>query len=194
MAQFPWGRVEKCGSFSEDHARGRFKVLGGTGFGFWSHQDGTLPHDLDGADQRTISPEARMRAMMEMNEHLEGADLLGAKHLTDRDGWMLEPELIPFHHFSSMWEPPRLASKVEIKDWDAWYKWRRLPKESPAALLMAFPMSVYWLLTEVLKVADPKKGSSDQEPVPLTVHLIGAEQELNFLPLYVIRVCRLLYN
>lgn len=76
-------------------------------------------------------------------------------------------------------------TKVEVKDWDSWYRWRRLPKESPAALLMTFPVSVYWMLAEVLKIADPKKGTVEGEFIPLVVHYIGAEAELNFLPLYV---------
>lgn len=187
LFQFPWGRLEKDGSFSEDIARGRFKVLGAAGYGFWSQRGGPVPH-LPTADKMTGARKAYFESAMKRFAHLDGAALLDAKHLTDREGWKnLEPELIPFHHFSSLWEPPRLATKVEIKDWDSWYKWRRLPKASPAALLMTFPMSVYWILVEVLKVANSKKGSFDGERIPLTVHYIGAEVELNFLPLYVVR-------
>lgn len=54
-------------------------------------------------------------------------------------------------------------------------------------MLMSFPMSVYWILVEVLKIADPKKGSFDSDPISLTIHYIGAEKELNFLPLFVLK-------
>ncbi|KAJ7899101.1 hypothetical protein B0H13DRAFT_2275615 [Mycena leptocephala] len=50
--------------------------------------------------------------------------------------------------------PPRLASEVEIKDWDGWYAWRRLSKESPAALLLNYPMSIYWLLVDTLRIGE----------------------------------------
>ncbi|KAJ6583785.1 hypothetical protein B0H10DRAFT_2096488 [Mycena sp. CBHHK59/15] len=175
LLQFPWGRIEKDGTFNVDVARGRFRVLGGKGFGFWSHRGGPIAHLLTGS---------MVAEMAKVYDYLDGTALLDAKHLTDRDGWKLEPELIPFYNFSSLWAPPRLAVKAEIKDWDSWYSWRRLPKESPAALLLHYPMSIYWLLVDTLRVANPKAGTSDGARVPLNVQYIGAEVELNFLPLF----------
>lgn len=189
LTQFPWGRIEKDGSFSRNVVRGRFGVLGSTGFGFWAHRGGPLPH-LPGApaDQRKVP--AYMRDYIKHFDYLDGTTLLEKKHLSDRDGWKLEPELIPFREFSTLWTPPRLATKAEIKDWDSWYRWRNLPKESPAALLMSFPLSVYWLLVDTLQVADPKAGSSGGERIKLNLQYIGAETELNFLPLYVTSVLK----
>ncbi|KAJ7639139.1 hypothetical protein FB45DRAFT_904826 [Roridomyces roridus] len=188
LAQFPWGRVEKDGSFNADIARGRYKVLGGKGFGFWSHRGGPLAHLPSGTmAEAAVSGGTHGRIAQQIAkffDYVDGTPLLETKHLTDRAGWKLEPELIPFHTFSSLWEPPRLASKVTITDWDSWYSWRRLPKESPAALIMDFPMSVYWLLVHTLQVADPKAGSPDGPRVQLKVHYVGAETELNFLPLF----------
>ncbi|KAJ7498622.1 hypothetical protein FB451DRAFT_1014746, partial [Mycena latifolia] len=181
LRQFPWGRIERDGTFSVDVARGRFNVLGGKGFGFWSHRGGPIAHLPTGSIVEAIHKGGSYGKMVEqmakLYDYLDGSPLLDAKHLTDRDGWKLEPELIPFHTFSSLWAPPRLASKVEIKDWDSWYSWRRLPKESPAALLLNFPMSVYWLLVDTLNIADPKAGS------PASVKL-QFQVELNFLPLF----------
>ena len=186
LLQFPWGRFEKDGSFVDDIARGCFKVLGGTEASFWSESGGPLPHlPTTGKDQRTpdnILHRMYREYLIKTLAHLDGAALLESRHLSDRDGWRLDPELVPFHHFSSLWEPPRLATKAEIKDWDEWYKWRRLTKESPAALLMTFPLSVYWILVEALKVADPKRRATRGVTIPLVVHYIGAEKELNFLP------------
>ncbi|KAJ7490266.1 hypothetical protein B0H11DRAFT_1719369 [Mycena galericulata] len=188
LLQFPWGRLEKDGTFSVDVARGRFNVLGGKGFGFWSHRGGPIAHLPTGSIAETIHKGGNYGRMVEqmakLYDYLDGSALLDAKHLTDRDGWRLEPELIPFHNFSSLWTPPRLASKVSITNWAGWYAWRRLPKESPAALLMHYPMSIYWLLVDTLGVADPKAGSPDGPRVQLNVHYIGAEVELNFLPLF----------
>ncbi|KAJ7094487.1 hypothetical protein B0H15DRAFT_798694 [Mycena belliarum] len=188
LCQFPWGRIEKDRTFSVDLARGRFNVLGGKGFGFWSHRGGPIAHLPTGSIVEAIHKGGSYGRMVEqmakLYDYLDGTSLLDAKHLTDRDGWKLEPELIPFHNFSSLWAPPRLPTKVEIKDWDSWYSWRRLPKESPAALLMHFPMSVYWLLVDTLNVADPKAGSADGPRIKLNIQYIGAEVELNLIPLF----------
>jgi hypothetical protein len=82
-------------------------------------------------------------------------------------------------------EPPLRAGSPkakEVKDWKSWYEWRRLPLESPAALLMHFPLTVYWLLVDTLKVTSPQAGSTEERK-SLVVHYIGAETELNFLPM-----------
>ncbi|KAJ7752821.1 hypothetical protein DFH07DRAFT_1061636 [Mycena maculata] len=159
-----------------------------TGFGFWSHRGGPITHLPTGSIAEAIHKGGNygrmVKQMAKLYDYLDGSALLDVKHLNNRDGWKLEPELIPFHNFSSLWAPPRLASKVTITDWDSWYTWRRLPKESPAALLMHFPMSVYWLLVETLRVADPKAGLPDGPRVQLNTHYIRAEVELNFLPLF----------
>ncbi len=55
-------------------------------------------------------------------------------------------------------------------------------KESPAALLMSFPLSAYWLVVHCLKVTSPSAGSAGKR-VPLRIHAIGTEVELNYLPL-----------
>jgi hypothetical protein len=193
LRQFPWGRLEKDGAFCFDIARGRFKVLGSKGFGYWSHRGGPIPHLPTGsAAEEHIRRQWHANGMGRMMEdmtsafnYLDGSVLLEAQHLTDREGWKIEPELIPFLKFSSLWTPPRLASDVEIKDWDGWYAWRRLSKESPAALLLNYPMSIYWLLVDTLRVADPKAGSPNGPRMELNVQYIGAEGELNFLPLCV---------
>ncbi|KAJ7087390.1 hypothetical protein C8R43DRAFT_1142331 [Mycena crocata] len=188
LMQFPWGRLEKDGTFQVDVARGRFKVLGGKGFGFWSHRGGPIAHLPTGSIAEAIHKGGNYGRMVEqmakVYDYLDGSALLETKHLNDRDGWKLEPELIPFHNFSSLWGPPRLAFKVEIKDWATWYAWRRLPLESPAALLMHYPMSIYWLLVDTLNVANPKAGSADGPRKKLHIQYIGAEVELNFIPLF----------
>jgi hypothetical protein len=191
LTQFPWGRIESDGSFSEDVARGRFKVLGSTGFGFWAHRGGPIPHLPSGLEYERLKQDnlpPRMKELIKIFNYTDGTTLLETKHLHDREGWKLEPELIPFRNFSMLWSPPRLVTKVEIKDWDSWYRWRNIPKESPAALLMDFPLSVYWLLVHTLKVADPKSGSYEGR-IKLNVQYLGAETELNFLPLCVATCC-----
>ena len=36
VKQFPWGRIEKDGTFAEDFILAYFGVLGHEGFGYWS--------------------------------------------------------------------------------------------------------------------------------------------------------------
>ncbi|KAJ7187876.1 hypothetical protein C8R46DRAFT_1052918 [Mycena filopes] len=190
LLQFPWGRVEKDKTFSVDLVRGRFKVLGAKGFGYWSHRGGPVAHLPGDTPGEALRPKGKdkftpiVEQLVKTFEYLDGSALLETQHANDRDSWKLEPELIPFLNFSSLWSPPRLATKVEIKDWDSWYSWRRLPKESPAVLLLHYVMSVYWLLVDTLHVANPKAGKPDCPRVQLNIHYIGAEVELNFLPLF----------
>jgi hypothetical protein len=49
---------------------------------------------------------------------------------------------------------------------------------------MAVPLSVYHLLVRCLQLTKPHAGSPEKR-VPLHVHLLGAEVELNYVPLYV---------
>ncbi|KAJ6489482.1 hypothetical protein C8R47DRAFT_470378 [Mycena vitilis] len=192
LMQFPWGRLEKDGTFNDEIARGRFDVLGAEGFGYWSDRGGPKSHLTKGSAPEHLLKggsmgRGRMGKLIEQLttafDYVNGSALFKTQHTNDRDGWKLEPELIPFLTFSSLWVPPRLATKAKIKDWASWYAWRRIPMESPAALLMHFPMSVYWLLVDTLRVADPKAGAPDRR-IQLNIQYIGAEAELNFLPLF----------
>ncbi|KAJ6565279.1 hypothetical protein DFH09DRAFT_1315065 [Mycena vulgaris] len=53
--------------------------------------------------------------------------------------------------------------------------------ESPAAVLMDYVLTTYYLLTETLKVVDLEPLEEKQV---VDVHYLGAETELNYLPLY----------
>ncbi|KZW03620.1 hypothetical protein EXIGLDRAFT_664199 [Exidia glandulosa HHB12029] len=187
--QFPWGRLEKDGSLNLDIARARFDVLGSDGYGFWSHRGGPVPHAQAGDLGKMFAantPYAKaMAALIAAFDHLDGKDLLQSTHLTDAQGWKLPPTLIPYREFASPSKRPALITEFDggVVDWDSWYRWRKLPKESPAALLMDFPMSVHEILVRCLQVTNRKAGSASKR-VSLTVHYLGAEVELNFIPLF----------
>lgn len=189
VKQFPWGRLETDGSFSRDIARGRYGVLGGTGTGFWSHKGGPVPHQDGGHDphasQARLAQEALMRSMFSGFEHLDGHDLLSERHLSDEEGWKLPPRLIPYRDFSVPERRPVLVTEFgrPVNDWDSWYTWRKLPKESIAALLMNFPLTVYRLVVDCLEITDARKGSPNRR-VPLEIHMLGVEVELNYVPLF----------
>lgn len=184
---FPWGRLESDGTFSFDIARGRFGVLGSSGCGYWSHRGGTSPHSEAAAVNMASSPYASdHQKLVKSYNHLDGKDLIVKKHLTDEEGWKLSSKFIPYRNFSSPATRPKLVTEFEagVVDWDSWYRWRNLSKESPAALLMDYPMSVYQMVVNCLEITSPNAGQIDKR-VALNLHLLGAEVELNFLPLCV---------
>lgn len=189
LKSFPWGRLETNGTFNLDIARGRFSVLGSSGYGYWSHRGGTAPHAVEGFETGASSaPYAQsLRNSLKNLDHLDGNDLLKPNHLSDEQGWKLSPEFIPYRDFSkNEGRRPLLVTKFDggVVDWDSWYRWRKIPKISPAALLMNFPMSVYHMLVNCLKVTSPNAGCKSRR-VNLNFHLLGVEVELNFVPLYV---------
>jgi hypothetical protein len=179
LKQFPWGRIEKDGTFAEPLVRALYNVLGAEGFGYWSIPRGSNPHLKHASDP----PRPAGAPCIQDTEGFEhGYMLLSDRLLTDETGWKLEKHLIPRLVFELGTEP-ELASKVDIADWESWYKWRNLPKESPAALLLHYPLTVYHLLVNVLHVTGPKRNSAASRQA-LHVHYIGAEVELNMLPLF----------
>ncbi len=74
---FPWGRLECDGSFNFDIARGRFRVLGGSGYGYWSHRGGLMPHSADLGNESSTSPYANLYGKIAVaSDHIDGKDLL----------------------------------------------------------------------------------------------------------------------
>ncbi|KAJ7675649.1 hypothetical protein DFH06DRAFT_1466480 [Mycena polygramma] len=188
IRSFPWGRVEQDGTFFDNLARARFKLLGGAGFGFSSQNGvGLFQDDEDDQwikDRKMENPAAWARWEKRKEEQkkikfVNGQDLLKDKHLTDNEGWKLSAEQVVHRDFLGA-QPPRRRRSL-LRNWDDWHSWRKVPKSSPASLLMHYPLSIYWMLTETLKVATigPKESR-----VRLTVHYIGAEVELNFIPIF----------
>ncbi|KDR71612.1 hypothetical protein GALMADRAFT_74898 [Galerina marginata CBS 339.88] len=186
VKSFPWGRLESDDSMNFDIARGRFGVLGGPGFGYWSHRSGHIPHSEPSALDISDAPYvADIRKHWKSSAYLDGKDLLKGKHVSDKEGWKLPSNLIPYRNFFSPSNRPELVTEFEegVVDWESWYRWRKLTKDSPAALLMNYPLSVYQMLVNCLEVASPKAGRPDKR-IPLHVHLLGVEVELNYLPLF----------
>ncbi|KAJ7675630.1 hypothetical protein DFH06DRAFT_663438 [Mycena polygramma] len=188
IRSFPWGRVEEDGIFFDDLARARYKLLGGAGFGFWSQRGrGLFQDDEDDEYIKNRNSEIpgagakweRMKEEQKKIKFVNGQDLLEDKHLTDHEGWKLSAEQVVHRDFSGV-QPPRRRLSL-LRNWDEWHSWRKVPKSSPASLLMHYPLSIYWMLTETLKVASIK---SKESRVHLTVHYIGAEVELNFIPIF----------
>lgn len=162
---------------------GRISVLGGDGFGFWSQSSLGLFEEEEEDEFMKIqfkkSPD-----IAEMWRHgkgrrahlkfIDGQDLPKEMHLDDTEGWKLAPDV-------AVRRPIRRRSL--IGNWDEWHAWRGLAKSSTASLLMHYPLTVYWMLAKTLNLVSIKPEDTKNR-VHLTAHYIGAEVELNFIPMY----------
>lgn len=178
---FPWGKLESDGTFAESLVRAYFGVLGANGYGYWSEAGGSAPHQIQ--PNSTMGNHENPLCVDPVESYQDGYLLLLDRHLDDKAGWKLEDGFIPKLHFERGREL-LIGSSVNVVDWKSWYQWRSLPFETPAALLMHYPLTVYHLLVNVLNVASPSGGSPEHRRT-LDVHYLGAEVELNMLPLYV---------
>lgn len=68
-----------------------------------------------------------------------------------------------------------------LESWSDYYRLRRLPDSSPAALLLTFPLTLYYALVEYGTVPWTVASMLNR---PLRIDVVGAEKELNFLDLF----------
>ncbi|KDQ11803.1 hypothetical protein BOTBODRAFT_113878 [Botryobasidium botryosum FD-172 SS1] len=194
LKQFPWARIEPDGSFSHDVLRARHGVLGsGLAFGYWSVPRGMQSHGASASNMQAmqnllkLNPRDLLRQMQTRaptKPYVYGEVLLGSEWPTDVEGWNMKDHeaYVPRLFFTDEVPPPERPRPGQIKDWMSWYAWRGLSLESPVALLMDFPLSVYHLLVDILKVVRPDNGPGKRQS--LDVHYIGTEIELNYLPIF----------
>jgi hypothetical protein len=187
LNQFSWARTEPDGTCNRDLLKARIGVLGsGPTFGYWSVPGGVRPHDASPADFPAVQDPAYVQAMNKLRPRTKGYShgdvLLGNEWLTDIEAWKLkDSKAVPLLFFTDETPPPAKAQPGKVKDWSSWYEWRGLGFNSPAALLMDYPLSVYYLLVDTLGVVDLDGTPTKRQT--LKIHYIGAEVELNFLPL-----------
>ncbi|KAF8963786.1 hypothetical protein BDZ97DRAFT_1904771 [Flammula alnicola] len=109
-----------------------------------------------------------------------GLALLEDQHLSDREGWKLPDNQIPWLKFEASGASLRPQAPPSFEhNWASSYKWRGLPAESPACLLLHWPLTVYRLLFILGLVAT----EIPKERRHLLVHLVGIEMEVDFLPM-----------
>lgn len=191
LLQFPWSRLEKDNSFNWDVVKTRLGILGeGLRFGYWSHPYGHRTHDESPTEiEETTGLPAEPTGPRGSPDYMHGQVMLNAAwslSRIDRQWKLSDRTQIPTLFFADERDAPSRPEPGEVKDWETWYKWRGLPLSSPVALLMDRVLSVYHILVNVLRVVDVKQvgGSS---PTVITVHYLGGEVELNFIPLYLSR-------
>ncbi|KAJ6565797.1 hypothetical protein DFH09DRAFT_1157049 [Mycena vulgaris] len=186
LTQFPWGRIERDGTFSNKFLQARLDVLDSDyrKAGFWAIPEQLNPHDVPDDPLYTVNAPSFKPAPQDNTGYAHGAMMLALEEWpSDVEGWKLRDEaLIPHIFFSAEYPPPERPRPGQVKDWKSWYEWRALSLESPAAVLMAHVLTTYYLLTETLKVVNFQRPSGEKQVVD--VHYLGAETELNYLPLF----------
>jgi len=159
--QFPWARQQTDGTFQFDILCASLDILGtGKEFGWWTEQP----------------------CCNDRSTYTWGFLLLEDQHLRERAGWRLPDKQIPWLDFALSGSLPPKAPPSFEHTWAAYYKWRGLPIQSPAALLLHWPLTIYKLLHS-LGLVPPQPPTERRR---LTVHLLGIEKELDFLPVFAI--------
>eukprot|EP00286_Rhodomonas_abbreviata_P018663 CAMPEP_0181298068 /NCGR_PEP_ID=MMETSP1101-20121128/5585_1 /TAXON_ID=46948 /ORGANISM="Rhodomonas abbreviata, Strain Caron Lab Isolate" /LENGTH=579 /DNA_ID=CAMNT_0023403065 /DNA_START=66 /DNA_END=1805 /DNA_ORIENTATION=+ len=87
------------------------------------------------------------------------------------DGWHLPPDACPP-------DAPLLPAPGPFTDWLHYYASRNLPLSSPVALLLTYPLTVLHAL-HILHARGKLEFGGD-----VTVHYLGPEKELDFLPVF----------
>ncbi|KAG6836877.1 hypothetical protein H0H93_001937 [Arthromyces matolae] len=157
--QFPWTHPQADGTFNLDVLRVWMKIYGsGREYGYWTEKPCCGNHP----------------------KYTRGFLLLEEDHLTDKEGWKLSENLIPWldheaFRKGSISAPDPLL--LPLHNWLDYYRWRSLPPSSPAALRLHFPLTIYRLL-HVLGL----DRTSDRRH--LKVHLLGVDEILDFLPIF----------
>ena len=70
---------------------------------------------------------------------------------------------------------------IQLHSWDAYYRLRDVADTSIAALLLTFPLTLYYAIIEYGQVLCTVARMLNR---PLRVHVVGAEKEINFLDLF----------
>ncbi|KAJ7888586.1 hypothetical protein B0H14DRAFT_1192266 [Mycena olivaceomarginata] len=186
LSQFPWGRLERDGTFSNKFLQARFDVLDSDyrKAGFWAVPERLNPHDISDDPLSNSAAQPFMQPNTNLKGYAHGAMMLALEEWpSDDEGWKLQDDaLIPHIFFTAQFPPPARPRPGQVMDWKSWYDWRRLSLESPAAVLMDHVLTTYYLLTETLKVVDLQRPLRERQV--MDVHYLGAETELNYLPLF----------
>lgn len=187
-SQFPWARVESDGTTYHPLVAARFNVYGsGLEFGHWSVPGGARAHDEFYPNEHFAKVLAPWKGVLTdyKKGYQHGQVMLETEWPTDVQSWKIDEDLIPRLFFDDERLPPAQNTSGLVTDWKSWHEWRGLPLRSPAALLMTYPMTVYQLLTATLGVVNLRDLQDSNGPRrKLKIHYIGAEVELNSVPLY----------
>lgn len=70
---------------------------------------------------------------------------------------------------------------LRLSSWDEYYRLRKIPSGSPVALLLTFPLTLYYAIVQYGEVPCTVAQMLNR---PLRIHIVGVEKEINFLDLF----------
>lgn len=70
---------------------------------------------------------------------------------------------------------------LELSSWQDYYKLRNIPLSSPVALLLTFPLTIYYA---IVKFGEVPVTVAKMLKRPLRIHVVGVEKEMNFLDIF----------
>jgi zinc finger MYND domain-containing protein 15 len=91
------------------------------------------------------------------------------------------PSEVPLSNEERSHLPQNALGFARLLSWTDYYALRRLSIDSPAALLLTFPLTMYYAIAEYGEVPCTVARLLGR---PLRIHLVGVEKELNFLDLF----------
>ncbi|CAK9213265.1 unnamed protein product [Sphagnum troendelagicum] len=93
----------------------------------------------------------------------------------EMEGWHLPSSLCPC-------KEPETPLEYFLTDWASYYEWRHLPLESPVALLLQWPLSLFYALCLLQSQNGVAFPFGDNQI--LRIHYLGPERELSQLPVF----------
>eukprot|EP00457_Paulinella_chromatophora_P004177 gb/GEZN01004187.1/.p1 GENE.gb/GEZN01004187.1/~~gb/GEZN01004187.1/.p1 ORF type:complete len:517 (-),score=59.01 gb/GEZN01004187.1/:458-1819(-) len=181
---FPWLITNAHGIFDETGYLAYRDLLVSSHLGYWSkdpqtvlgirHKEQTGSAKLDDQPQapmfNLLKTKLREQGLWDDAEFVNGHALLETSLMSEEEAWRLPREEIP-----SFKRLPPAAPEKYLCSWREYYIYRKLPLSSPACLLLQYPLTLYYIMSKLGLLR--KKGT-------VLVHYIGAEHELNFLPVF----------
>ena len=101
------------------------------------------------------------------------------RRLSYKEGFDLQENFIPDEE--PFMEIRDEYGMIQINNWEDYYILRNISKDSPVALLLTFPLTLYHCVRKygIVPVIVAK-----MEQRPLKIHVVGVEKELNFLDMF----------
>lgn len=77
--------------------------------------------------------------------------------------------------------PRNACGLLYFNSWNEYYRYRSIPLSSPVALLLTFPLSIYYA---IVKFGEVPVTVARMLRRPLRIHVVGVEKEMNFIDLF----------
>ncbi|KAK2156558.1 hypothetical protein LSH36_210g04069 [Paralvinella palmiformis] len=80
--------------------------------------------------------------------------------------------------------PPADGPIPAMENWGDYYEWRGFHEDSPIAILMQWPLTVYCILKHHAPKKYPEIQQALEKKETFTIHIVGVEKEADLVPLF----------